>query len=232
MRVIAINGSPNHKNGNTEMILSPFLDGMRENGADIEVFYTRKLNIGPCLADFHCWTPETWGKCSQKDDMRLLFPKLEKADVIVFATPVYFDGMTGPLKNLIDRMLLIGKPFLTIFNDHSRHDLVNEAQKGKIVLISTCGFWEMDNFDPLLAHVKAISLNVKRPLVGSLLRPHGPSMKILMEQGQSMDKVTESAKEAGRQLAKHGSIPDDVLLGVQQELMPREAYINIFREPN
>ena len=51
MKVLAINGSPHMDEGNTAMILNPFLEGMKEAGSDVEVFYTRKLKIGACNGD-------------------------------------------------------------------------------------------------------------------------------------------------------------------------------------
>ncbi len=47
MKVIAINGSPNHTNGNTEIILQSFLEGVKEAGAEVEIFYTEKMNLNP-----------------------------------------------------------------------------------------------------------------------------------------------------------------------------------------
>jgi multimeric flavodoxin WrbA len=46
MNVLAINGSPHMDDGNTAMILNPFLDGMKEAGANVELIYTRKLKLG------------------------------------------------------------------------------------------------------------------------------------------------------------------------------------------
>jgi multimeric flavodoxin WrbA len=50
MRALAINSSPRMEGGNTALVLNPFLSGMREEGAEIELFYTKKLKIDPCLA--------------------------------------------------------------------------------------------------------------------------------------------------------------------------------------
>ena len=52
MKVIAVNASPRMDKGNTADILMPFLDGMREIGADVEVYYTKKLNIKPCQGEY------------------------------------------------------------------------------------------------------------------------------------------------------------------------------------
>ena len=104
MNVLAINGSPHMGDGNTAIILNSFLDGMSEAGAIVELFYTRKLKIGPCNGDMSCWFKNP-GKCGQADDMQMLHPKIKEVDVIVWASPVYYAGITGPLKNLMDRQL-------------------------------------------------------------------------------------------------------------------------------
>ena len=61
---------------------------MREAGAEVQVYYTKKLNIKPCQGEFDCWL-KTPGKCFQEDDMEMLLPKLAEADIQVFATCVY-----------------------------------------------------------------------------------------------------------------------------------------------
>ena len=66
MKVLAINGSPHMDEGNTAMILSPFLEGLKEAGASVELFYTRKLKIGPCNGDMSCWFKNP-GKCGQEE---------------------------------------------------------------------------------------------------------------------------------------------------------------------
>ena len=69
MKVIAINSSPNMGKGNTALVLDPFLEGMRKAGAEVELFYTKKLKINPCQGEINCWV-KTPGKCLQQDDCR------------------------------------------------------------------------------------------------------------------------------------------------------------------
>jgi len=66
MNVLAINGSPHLDDGNTAMILSPFLDEMKETGANVELFCTRKLKFGPCDGDMSCCFKNP-GKCGQEE---------------------------------------------------------------------------------------------------------------------------------------------------------------------
>jgi multimeric flavodoxin WrbA len=210
--------------GNTALILNPFLKGMKEAGAETELFYTKKLRIKPCLAGFSCIF-ETPGKCIQQDDVQALYPKLREADIIVFATPLYFDGMTTSMKNLIERLFLpSGTPFFELRHGRVRHPIQGLKRKAKIVLVSNCGFWEKENFDPLLAHVKAMCENVNLEFAGALLRPHGPTFNGMLKSGAPVKDVLEAAEEAGRQLVQDGKICEETLSVVSRELLPLEDY--------
>ena len=96
MRAIAFNSSPRMHEGNTALILEPFLQGMRETGAEVELFYTRRLKINPCFGCMYCWLRKP-GECCQRDDMDILYPKLRSAQILVLASPLYVDGMTGTM---------------------------------------------------------------------------------------------------------------------------------------
>jgi len=226
MKVVAINSSPNMDKGNTALILGPFLEGMREVGADVELFHTRKMKINPCQGEFNCWL-KTPGKCFQKDDMQMLLPKLAEADVLVLATPLYVDGVTGPMKNLLDRIIPLAQPFFELRDGHCRHPGRDGSKGSHLVLVSNCGFWEIDNFNPMLVHMKAVSKNMAREFAGALLRPHGPALMKMMEMGAPVDDILDAAKEAGRQLVEDGRISPETLKGVSRELLPLEMYIEI-----
>ena len=225
MNVLAINSSPKMDKGNTALVLNPFLDGCREAGAQVEVLYTKQLDIKPCQGEFACWLKHP-GECFQKDDMEIVRPKLADADIWVLATPVYVDAVTGPMKNLMDRLIPLGQPFIELREDHCRHPLREGAKPGQLVLVSTCGFWEMDNFDPVLSHIKAACKNMSREFAGALLRPHGASLAMMKQQGLPMEDVFDAAKEAGRQLVRDGKMAPDTLAVVSRELVPRDAYVD------
>jgi multimeric flavodoxin WrbA len=215
--------------GNTAAILAPFLDGMREAGAEVEVYYTKKLNIKPCQGEFDCWL-KTPGKCFQEDDMEMLLPRLAEADIQVFATPLYVDGMTGPLKNLLDRTIPLGHPFLKLRDEHCCMPRREGNGTGKVVLVSNCGFWEMDCFEPLLAHMKARCWYTNQEFAGALLRPHGPALKAMAARGAPVNDVFEAARAAGRQLVQEGEMSSQTLATVSRPLLPLEAYVQFVNQ--
>lgn len=226
MRVLAFNCSPNMEKGNTALILNPFLEGMREAGAETELFFTRKLKIRPCAGDLQCWFKKP-GICIHQDDMVDLYPLLKEADIWVFGTPVYFDGVSGPMKNLMDRMVPLVLPFVELRDGHCCHPHREGTRSGKVVLVSSCGFWETDNFDPLEIHMKAFCRTIGRDFAGALVRPSGGSFKGLLEMGRPVTDITEAAREAGRQLIREGRISPETLAAIRREVMPLDKFVKV-----
>jgi hypothetical protein len=96
-----------------------------------------------------------------------------------------------------------------------------------MVLVSNCGFWELDNFDALVAHVQAIAKNLDAEFAGALLRPHGPAFKAMLDQRAPVTDVLDAARDAGRQLVEQGSIASQTLGVIGRPLLPRDLYVAI-----
>jgi multimeric flavodoxin WrbA len=99
MKVLGIMGSP-RRQSNTEILLDKALEGAREAGAQVEKVLISKLKISPCLEIYACRKD---GNCAIKDDMQSLYKKLLEAGHVIFASPMFFYGVTSQAKALIDR---------------------------------------------------------------------------------------------------------------------------------
>jgi multimeric flavodoxin WrbA len=99
MKVLGIYGSA-RKGGNSDQLLDKALEGAESSGAEILRVYARDLTISGCRA---CGGCDKTGKCVVKDDMMSVYAQFEEADIIFLASPIYFYGMTGQVKLLIDR---------------------------------------------------------------------------------------------------------------------------------
>ena len=109
MKILIISGSP-RKGGNTELLAEAFAKGAAERlrvGASagmhhhVEIVSVRDYKVNPCLGCNACF--KTNGICAQKDDMVLIYEKMNQADMLVIASPVYFYGISAQLKAVIDR---------------------------------------------------------------------------------------------------------------------------------
>jgi len=228
MKVLAFNSSPHKDKGNTALILNPFLDGMREAGAEVELFYTSDLKINPCHGDFSCWT-KTPGRCYQKDDMNMLYPKIAHAEILVVASPVYILGLTGPMKMLMDRMVPLLQPFVELRAGHTTHSMREKIER-KVVLVSSGAQWEMDCFDAMFTHLRAFSGGADAEFVGALLRPHAEVLRPMLETGEPVKDILDAAREAGRQLVNDGRLSPDTLRIVSRELLPQDTYIQLVNQ--
>jgi len=226
MKIVAINSSPNRDKGNTALILNPFLEGIKEEGAEVEIYYTKDLNISPCIGDHTCQI-KTPGECILEDDMKWLFSKINEADVWVWASPVYCDGVTGQMKILMDRMIPGAQPFLEMRDGRLRHLPLVEGKPKKMILVSSCGFPEMETFDPMLAHMKAFCANANAEFAGALLRPNGPILKGMLEKGAPVKDILEAAKDAGNQFMKNSKISEETLNIISRQLISVDMFLQM-----
>ncbi|MFQ5909726.1 MAG: hypothetical protein ACE5IJ_03280 [Thermoplasmata archaeon] len=101
-------------------------------------------------------------------------------------------------------------------------------KQGRLVLVSSCGFHELDNFEPLLVHVRAACENLGRDFAGALLRPHGWVLRHLLRQGDAQD-VLDAARRAGRELVD-GDMSAETLAAVSRELISLEECVRMQNE--
>ena len=108
MKVLILNGSPRPK-GNTKQMIKAFCEGLETAGHEYGVYDVCKMNIHGCLACEYCHTKGN-GQCVQKDDMQYVYGQLQEAEMLVIASPIYYHGLSGQLKCVIDRFYAAAYP--------------------------------------------------------------------------------------------------------------------------
>jgi multimeric flavodoxin WrbA len=99
MKVLGIYGSP-RQGGNSDLLLDKALEGAASAGADIEKVYVRSLKINGCQ---ECGGCDKTGICVIDDDMHTVYPLMWGAEIIFLSSPIFFYGIPGQAKMLIDR---------------------------------------------------------------------------------------------------------------------------------
>lgn len=100
MKILGIIGSP-HKNGNTDILVSKTIEGIKSKNVVSNKIYLDDLNLIPCKACYKC---SKTGKCVLKDKFDFVLNEIKKADIIIFGSPVYCETVTAQTKILIDRI--------------------------------------------------------------------------------------------------------------------------------
>jgi multimeric flavodoxin WrbA len=111
-RILVINGAT-RVNGNTDIILSKLITFALQTDVQIKQIDVRKKKIEDCIGCYHCNDNRA---CSIKDDMVEVYEEINRSALIIFASPIYWWGVTGIMKILIDRLYLyysdLNKPFI------------------------------------------------------------------------------------------------------------------------
>lgn len=99
-KILAVIGSP-RKNGNTDILVDNVLAGVDKNNFETEKVYLGDLNFRGCIGCEGC---SKTNKCVIKDDMQVVYDKIDKADAIVLGSPTYFYNVSSLTKMFLDRL--------------------------------------------------------------------------------------------------------------------------------
>ena len=108
MKILVLNGSP-RLNGNTMHMVKAFKKGAEDAGHSVDIENVAHMNIHGCLACEYCRTKEK-AVCVQKDDMQKLYQQILEADMLVFASPIYYFTLSAQLQSVIHRTYAIDVP--------------------------------------------------------------------------------------------------------------------------
>jgi multimeric flavodoxin WrbA len=221
MNVFAINGSPQMDKGNTAMVLAPFVEGMAESGAEVEVVYASRLKVKPCACgEMSCWN-STPGECVIRDDMQTIYPKLRRADILLLATPVYIP-LPGAMQNVINRLCPLLDPILEWRDGRTRARFRDDVRIRKMALVAVCGWWELGNFGTVVRIADELAEDASVEFAGSVLRPHAHRMKADGEFTDDGLAVVEALRMAGRELIAEGRMNLDTLRAIARPLISEQ----------
>lgn len=223
-RAIVINGSPTLDKGDTARVVQPFVDGMAEAGAHVDLLYATRLKPEPCSCGrMICWG-RTPGECCIKDSMEPVYPLLRQADILVLATPVYIP-LPGAMQELINRLCPLLDPLQCTFSGgRTRARFRTDVAIRHIVLICVSGWWELGNCDSVLRIAEDLAANAGLPLAGALLRPHAWALRQRGTLTPDGEAVLAAVRSAGRQTVASGAIDPATLDAVSRPLISLEDY--------
>lgn len=145
MRIAIFNGSPRKEN--TSAMVQAFIEGATSAGHEVKEYQVGQMKIAGCLGCEYCHGKGE-GNCVQKDDIEKILPAYKEADMIVFASPIYYFSMTAQIEAAIQRVYCIGKP----------------AKAQKVALLLSSG--SPNVYDAAIAQIKSYCAYVKMDFAG------------------------------------------------------------------
>ncbi|MCP4217902.1 MAG: flavodoxin family protein [bacterium] len=174
MKILAFNGSPRTK-GNSKQLLQAFLEGAAQNKCEIIIdeINAHTANVEPCSGCLRC---NMIKRCALRhDDWPEIHQRILDADLLVWASPVYFHHVTAPLKIILDRF----RSFMHVRITETGlvHTPWQEWQK-KWVAILSLGSSSLKDTEPIIDLFKFLTgvlgpSNPFQPIIGTRLAVQG-----------------------------------------------------------
>lgn len=222
MKIVLVNGSPKGRGSNTQIMAGAFLHGAQEASAETLNVFLAEKNIQHCRGCFSCWL-STPGRCIIEDDMGPLLSEAAGADVLVLASPLYFDTISGMLKVFMDRMIVNGDPhFGKTDNGESRHRQRSEGKTPRLLMMSNCGFPERSHFQAMSLWVQRAAMNMQTELLGEIYAPQGGLLSMELPQVKA---YLHWLKKAGGEIASGQRLSVETTQALQQQFLPDDVYI-------
>lgn len=227
MKITVFNGSPRAERGNTQAMVEEFCKGAEKAGAEVKTVFLAEKEIKGCTGCIACWL-KTPGECIFDDDMRELLDKIKGSDLIVFATPLYVDNVSGLTKNFMDRFMpLLDVHIETDENGEAVH-VLNQALPD-IAVISSCGYPEQSHFQVLRLLFKRIARNMHNEVVAEIYRGGGAvltDVNLPFFLKPIIWKYNKLLRQAGREVVEKGRLGDELKEQLEKPLIDAEQYLS------
>ncbi len=165
-KILGISGSPKTK-GNVSSFMTSIMKMASDIGFETETVYLSKMNIKNCIHCNYCISKQKDRKyCSLEDDAQAIYEKVEQADVLVLASPVYFMRTSGMMATFLDRLRVF------IFGNVAGGRLRNKIGISAAVSWLRHGGMETTHLSHILAF---ITLDMIPATVHSCISPTGAS---------------------------------------------------------
>lgn len=151
MKIIVLTGSP-RKNGNSDILATQFIRGVEENHQEVIRFDAAFKQVHPCVACNTCRMKG--GPCVFQDDFAQISQEIIAADMVVFASPIYYFGISAQLKAVIDRFYSINEQI---------------CKPKQAVLLLTYADDTRETAEPIISHYQAMLKYLRWQDVGQVL---------------------------------------------------------------
>lgn len=234
MKITVFNGSPKGEAGNTNFMVTAFLEGARAAGAEAENIFLVNKEINHCQACSSCIISGQ-GKCVLQDDMGELVTKFLQTDIAVFATPMYIENVSGRLKVFMDRLFCIGNPkYKTDEEGEYRFEKSKWFKDGvppKIVVISNGGYADRRNFQVISLLMKRYTWHFHMELIGEIYAAQalvlGSVRYGVKEFEPLINDYTKLLSQAGREIASDLKLSEETQRLLDKEFISPERYVQI-----
>ena len=225
MKITAFNGSPRGKQSNTHTMLESLFVGAGKAGAEVEEIFLTDQTIAPCKGCFTCWM-KTPGSCVIQDDQQNLQKKFLSSDIVILASPLYVDNVSGLLKNFMDRLIPIVDPHIEEDETGECRHVKRYKKYPKLVVLSNSGFPEQSHFQVLHLYFERVARNLHSEVLAEVYLPGGEILHVdMLIVKPFVSAYKKLLEKAGMELVQNHSLSNETQKKLQKPIVPPKQYI-------
>lgn len=155
--------------------------------------------------------------------MKSILSEADEADVLVLASPLYIDTISGMLKVFMDRLVVKSDPHMDkTTNGETRHWQKSNKKTPRLVMMSNCGFPERSHFQALSLWVQRVAMNMQTEISGEIYASQGGLLALDLPQ---VNSYLQGLSRAGREIALGQALSAETQQALSLQFMPDEIYI-------
>lgn len=236
MKITAFNGSPKGETGNTNIMVSAFLEGAHTGGAEVESIFLNTKEINHCKACSSC-IMSGQGKCVIKDDMGDLVQKFVESDVVVLATPLYIDNISGMMKVFVDRLFCIGNPHYDSEKDeygeykYGKSKLYKNGTPPKAVVISNGSYPYRSGYRTISLWANTFTRHFRLELIAEIFASQAAVFSLSKAGVKKYEPLVADLRKhlykAGQEIAVDSKLSKETQKLLEKDFMPIEDYFQL-----
>lgn len=220
MKVLLINGSVNKEKSTTLQIANAFIKGLDET---VEVVNTIDLKMEQSIACYISWIKGQ--ECAIKDDATEVLSRIKKADLVIWAVPLYAYGAPGHVKTLMDRTMSLNQPEMYLKEGMAHYYGYEDGSK-KTVLISSGALPDLKgNFDGL-------TFEFKRMFGEKTFTICCPASALFSDLNSKpiIAKYLALVEQAGQEYRENFAVSKEIRSELNKPLIDKGKYIKLVNE--
>lgn len=225
-KILILNGSHKCEHSSTMMVTNAFVRGIEScSNFNSEILHISKLNVKPCQDCLGCWGRNKGECCIKDDDVSMVKQKILEADITILSFPLFFFGLPGEMKTLVDRLLsflmpyrgqrhTVGKPF---------HEFRYDMSEKRWILISSSAWDDLQVFKPLEQQFNCILGEGGYSLIRC------PQTKAIVDQGMRirLRRYLQRYENAGKEFGNNGRLSETTMSILDRPPFSRSVYSQI-----
>lgn len=215
-KVMVIDSSPHDNVGYIDVIIRAFVEGINSvEGVQVEIARLSEVKINKCTGCWKCWmTKDSDCIFSEEDNFEAFYKKVNEMDLVVYAFPLYTDGMPVILKNYYERSTRKSYPA----KEQLYHYRGTMANKQSMFVLGCCGFPNGKLFKDVKVDFRETAHNNHTPIVGELYRS---GMVYLFSNPliyNVQKDILDGLKKCGREVVMTGKLSRKNKIKVERKL--------------